>query len=637
MSNAVFRAHIATAHAAPTGLRRACFRILRMLLLSVVLLGGAACSLIGLEPETDVAAEEAAAEDAADPAATLHYVMTLRGVRDESELGQLLRDSSDLVRFQESPPASFAGLERRTETDLETFATVLRSKGYYGYTLSYEIDDSVDPVNVIVNVETGPKFKLESYRVLFTGDDPPPAELGSIDGLGIDIGMTAEAPAVAGAETLLLRRLADHGRPLATVEDREILVDHATRTMRATLTVDAGPASRFGPLRFNGLTDVEQAYLERLVPWQEGDPYSQLRVDEYRQRLSETDLFESILIEHAPQAGANGSLPMTTTLVESKHRTIGGSLSWSTDIGPAAAIFWEHRNAFGENENIRAELEVSPVLQELDFRFRRPAFRRVDQALLLQATATRENDEAFEEESLRFFGGVERELNDQWTVNGGGEIEFSAITDEINGDAQFVVFGLPLGARYDGTDDLLDPTEGSRLALTTTPTLVTYEHTAAYLATDAIASTYLAPFESDRVVFALRGRLGSIAGADEADVPANRRFYAGGGGSVRGYESRSIGPLDSDDDPLGGTSVWELGFETRIRVTESIGVVPFIDVGQVGRDPWPKFTDEPLFAAGLGFRYYTGFGPIRLDVAFPLNPRERDDAYQFYISLGQAF
>src|SRR5690606_41601668 len=127
--------------------------------------------------------------------------------------------------------------------------------------------------------------------------------------------------------------------------------------------------------------------------------------------------------------------------------------------------------------------------------------------------ATRENDEAFEEESLRFFGGVERELNDQWTVNGGGEIEFSAITDELTGDAQFVVFGLPLGARYDGTDDLLDPTEGSRLALTTTPTLVTYEHTAAYLATDAIASTYLAPFESDRVVFALRGRLGSIAGA----------------------------------------------------------------------------------------------------------------------------
>jgi len=587
---------------------------------------------------TQAAENEPANEEIAPLPDALRYEVALEGVDKKSGIGKLLIDVSELIRLKGSPPASLAGLDRRTSTDLENFALALRSDGYYGYKLTYTIDENVDPVLVTLEIDTGPVYRLEQYRIDYVGSEPPPPpEIADLSALGLRFDMRARADLIKQAEVKLLRQLADAARPLATITDSEILVDHAKSTMRVTLTVDPGLVTQFGPMAYEGLTDVDTAYLERLVPWEEGSPYDQRKVDDYRRRLSETELFESVTVEPAATAGADGSLPMQVSTVESKHRTIGATLSYSTDIGPGTTIFWEHRNAFSEGEKVRLELDLSPVRQVFDALMRKPAFRRIDQALLLQATATHEDDDAFEENSLRFFSGLEREQNEHWTLMGGAELEFAEITDVANGYEKYIIFGLPLGARYDGTDNLLDPTEGSRLYLTGTPTVVTFEETHSYLALDAIASTYISPFEGDRVIFAMRGRLGSIVGTGPNNVPANRRFYSGGGGSVRGYEARSIGPLASNNDPLGGNSVWEIGIEARIKLTDDIGVVPFLDAGQVGRDSLPPFSETPLVAAGIGARYYTSFGPIRFDVAFPLNGRDSDKAFQFYVSIGQAF
>ena len=566
------------------------------------------------------------------------YTVAIVGVDADSALGRLLHEVSELERLKGSPPSSLAGLDRRASNDIESFAIALRSEGFYGYTLRYDIDDSVDPVAVTVTVDPGPVYELESYQVVFTGSQPPPpSDTAELATLGLRIGMRAQAPFITGAQTRLMTRLAERGRPLAVVEDSKINVDHATRTMRVTLTVDPGPPSRFGALQFDGLTEVEQAYLERLIPWTPGETYDQRLVNDYRRRVTETELFESVVIEHAAALSADGTLPMTVALVESRHRTIGGGLTWSTDIGPGVSIFWVHRNSFGQGERTRIELDASKPLQRLNAMLRIPAFREIDQALVFQATALHSNDDAFEQRSLRFYGGMEWFQTRTWTLTAGGETEATNIRDAPSGNGDFFIVGVPLGARYDGTDDLLDPTRGSRFSTLIGPTLVTGSSTIAYLGTDTAASTYYSPFAGDRLIFAVRGRIGSILGAGPDSLPASRRFYAGGGGSVRGFESRSIGPLAPNGDPLGGISVWEASFETRIRVSDSFGLVPFIDMGQVGREPWPPFGEMPRIGAGLGFRYYTGIGPIRLDVAFPLNPRRTDNAFEIYLSIGQAF
>jgi translocation and assembly module TamA len=128
-----------------------------------------------------------------------------------------------------------------------------------------------------------------------------------------------------------------------------------------------------------------------------------------------------------------------------------------------------------------------------------------------------------------------------------------------------------------------------------------------------------------------------VSGASLGDIPSNHRFYAGGGGSVRGYRYRSLSPLGPTGEVIGGRSLFEASIETRIKITDTIGLVPFLDMGGAFESAFPDF-DEPLrYAAGLGLRYYTAVGPIRLDLATPLNPREGDKPLAFYIGIGQAF
>jgi translocation and assembly module TamA len=150
-------------------------------------------------------------------------------------------------------------------------------------------------------------------------------------------------------------------------------------------------------------------------------------------------------------------------------------------------------------------------------------------------------------------------------------------------------------------------------------------------------SAYRALDTDRRFVLAGRAKFGSLVGEETDDVPANKRFYAGGGGSIRGYEFQSVGPLDANNDPLGGRSLIELNAELRVRITEQIGLVPFVDGGMVFDSVYPDFEEDLRWAAGLGVRYFSAIGPLRLDIAIPLNKREVDDSFQFYISLGQAF
>ena len=136
--------------------------------------------------------------------------------------------------------------------------------------------------------------------------------------------------------------------------------------------------------------------------------------------------------------------------------------------------------------------------------------------------------------------------------------------------------------------------------------------------------------------FAARIGFGSLAGADLENIPANRRFFAGGGGSVRGYAFRSLSPMRAGE-PIGGRSLLEGSLEARIRITDTIGIVPFIDAGGAFRESYPDFGERLRFSAGLGLRYYTGIGPIRLDVAIPLQKVAGQRGYGVYLGIGQAF
>jgi translocation and assembly module TamA len=564
------------------------------------------------------------------------YEVTIEGDL-EDDLSALLDQSSRMLSLIDSPPSSLVGLNRRAEGDVERFQTALRSEGFYNAQVTFKIDSNASPIQTVLSVDPGILYLLADYDIHWVGSPAPPADhQPSIDDLGLYIGMTARGPAIVGAQEDLLRRLSRHGYPLARVASREAMVDHDTTTMTVRLDLDAGAAARFGGVIFHGLDTVQEDYARALLTWGEGDEYDSREVESSRRALSGTKLFASIDIEPAESVGPDGTLPIEIAVIEADQRSIGVGANYSTAEGIGGEVFWEHRNFFGRNEHLRVGLTAAEIEQVFSARLRKPLFLRSDQEFLANTEIAHRDTNAFEEYSISGTAGVERSFGEYWSVLLGGTGEFSDITDD-QGQTTFLLFGIPMAAIYDSSDNLLNPTDGARMRASVTPYGGSGDEPLNFAEGTIVGSLYRAIDSDRRFIFAVRGLVGSLVGEETAVIPANMRFYAGGGGSIRGYEFQSVGPLDGDDSPLGGRSVLEVNTELRIRVTETIGVVPFIDGGTAFDNSTPDFEEDVLWAVGLGGRYFSAVGPLRIDFAVPMNKREFDDDFQFYISLGQAF
>jgi translocation and assembly module TamA len=575
-------------------------------------------------------------------AADVAYEVKIVGVEDDDVLDTLTAVSR-LMAETERPPPTLAALERRAQNDVPRLQEALASLGYYGATVGYEIDDEAAPVGVTLRVDPGEPYRLTGYTI---GSDNAALRDGTIritdEDLGIERGMVAAAKTVVDAEGRLLSRLAAQAYPLAKVEDRKVVVDHAAKNMTVEWRLATGPYTRFGDVTITGGESVDREFLRARLPWAEGEPFDGRKVDEGRQKLVETSLFSSVRIAHGGALDDRGRLPVTVTLVEGKHRSIGGGLSYSTsegygEEGFGGKAFWEHRNLFGAGERLGFTLEGGQTLQSARLDYRDPDRTNPDLAWLANLLAAHENREAYESLTYAGSGGIEYQLTEELTVTGALSLEYADIDDGVT-EQDFTLLGTPATLAYDTTDDLLDPSRGTRLNLDVTPYVSIANSDVNFVITRLSDSIYV-PLESkNRVVLAGWGRIGTILGADSTEeLPATKRLYGGGAGSVRAYGYQELGPVAADGDPAGGRSQLELGVELRWRMFEDFGGAVFVEGGEVYDDPLPDPSEGLRWGAGLGVRYFTGFGPIRADVAFPINPRHGDDPVQFYIGLGQAF
>jgi len=565
----------------------------------------------------------------------LTYDVKINGAPTDSIL-DLMEQSSRLKQLSDKLPPSYAALRRRAEVDVEGFEKVLRSEGYYANEVELRIDNNQQPIAITFDITPGPLFRITKFDIHFSqGKDIPTAP--TLSDLGIEIGMPARSEPVVDAGTQIVVDLANRGYPDATVAKQDAIVDFATDAMEVTLTIDAGPRLYMGELELEGLEKVDQEYIRRLAEWQPGKLYDNRVIDNLRRRYLRSGLFDSVRVKSREKDQPDSSVPITLVFAERDRRSVGLGASYSTSEGLGTQYYWENRNYFGEGEKIRADLTIAEIRRELKLTFVKPNFVKIDQNLNANFDIRNETTDAYDEEAVSAFIGLDRRWRKKWVVGAGVSVEYAKI-DDSGVTENYALGGLPLTARYDSTNDLLDPTKGRRFGASLVPYLGLNENTPDFIRFEMDGSTYYSVLENDRLVLAARGKLGLMAGDSAGAIPANKRFYSGGGGSVRGYQYQTVGPLDASNDPIGGRSLLEVGFEARTRITDSIGIVPFIEGGNVYESMAPDFSGEFLWGAGLGFRYYTAIGPIRFDVAVPLNPRKNvDDPYQFYISIGQAF
>lgn len=609
-------------------------RLLLPVLLALSVAAGTPAALAQQQPGQGGGVGQAGADQG------VRYTVRLEGLDAVGELLDLVRQSSALEARAEDPPPSRAALQRRADGDLERFAVAAHSLGYYDAVFVAEIRPGADagaPAEVVVTGDPGQRYTIASVDIRAAGDRSRP--------LGIDLprervelgpGAPARAADVIAAEASVLRLLHERGHPLAVTGDRTVLIDRDAKTMAVTLRFDPGPEARFGPVTVQGAETVDPTFVLRRLPWQYGAIADIRKIEEGRRAISATGVFDSAGVRFADAVDAEGLLPVEVTVRERPRRTIGAGVSASTAEGAAVNLFWTHRNLFGGAERLDLKGQLGTVESHLTSDLRLPDVFYNDQDFVLSLGLVEEDTEGYDSQKGSVGGRFERRISEILTVDYGVTLERSKVEEDV-GTSRYTLVGLPLGATIDTSDDLLNPTRGGRSQLRFTPYLESLGSTLSFYSMTARHSHYVALDEAHDVVLAGRAALGSILGASTANLPADKRLYSGGSGSVRGYGLHMVGPLDASDDPLGGSSLIEVGAELRWRVYGDFGIVPFIDGGQVYEDQTPDLGQELRWAAGLGFRYFTPIGPIRADIAFPLNPRDPDDRFQVYFSLGQAF
>lgn len=587
-----------------------------------------------------------------EPLGRLAYEVRFDGPLDP-ELLAALEAASTAVQQRSRPPVDELQLARRAERDRPALAAALRGLGYYRGRVSATVEtlpappppaegepaaplESAPRARVVFTVDPGPRYRFDRRVVEIVGPaegfaPPPPGRLG------LERDEPAIAQRVLDAEAALVRAAQRAGHAFAEAAPREVVVDHDRQTMDVTLRIRPGPALRYGPIRFEGAEGIAERYLRRLVPAREGSRFDIEELERGRAALAESGLFSVVRLVLPETPPADGKLPVTFAVVQRKHRTIGGGVGYVTDEGPNLRAFWEHRNFMGQGDRLRTDLHLSPVRQSAEAQLRMPEVGARGQSLLFGAALLAEQVDAYDARSAKLSGGVERRLARGLVGSLGAAYRFADIEDRGERE-RFALLSLPGRLALDRSDNLFDPTRGGRVAVELAPYWDTLGLGSHFLKGRIVASAYWPVRNRPRLVLAGRAAVGSITGAARDSVPADERWYAGGGGSVRGIPFQKAGPIDRRGDPVGGRSVLELSTELRWSITETIGLVGFLDAGNAYPGSLPEPSAGLRFGAGLGLRYATPVGPLRLDIGVPLDKKpEVDDPFQLYLSLGQAF
>lgn len=591
-------------------------------------------------------------------ARTGRIVLTVTG---DERMSADLRELAEDFEKQQPLTGDALSLLQGAQAVASRLNTALRSRGYYDATLNATIDgrpiaDSsalealesrpdTDATNVNIVIDTGPRYRIGSVTIR------PPGAQQSLPGIdraeiGLAPGDPADAAAIIAAQNKLLDELRKQGHALAAIKDREVVVDHATREAEVTFVAEPGPLARMGPVRFSGTEKVDTVWLQRRVPYKEGEAYSPAKLEDLRGKLTSLGTFNAVRIKPATELDANGELPVDVELTDRLQRSIGFGASYETQLGFGIEGFWVHRNLFGQAESLRLSGEINHIGQgyailDTGFAFR-AAFRKPDwwlpgQDLRLDAAALREVVPAYTRKAATFYAGFDRTFSPRWQARVGFATEIADITR--NGVTQsYRMLGLQGTVLYNRANSDLDPTRGYRLEFNVQPWIDTGPGGDMFTILRLTGRHYWDIAEPGRTVLATRASFGTEPAISIGGIPPDKLFYAGGGGSVRGFVYQTAGPLDAWGNPLGGASVVEANVELRQRIGKAFGAVAFVDAGSAYPDFLPNFSQlPPRVGAGLGIRYYTDFGPIRADVGVPLNRRPTDPPFGIYVSLGQAF
>lgn len=575
------------------------------------------------------------AEAGGMPAVKIHGV-------EASALREMLEGLSPALWQNKNAPESEAVLRGPALRHQERLKKALESEGYYRAELNWAITWSETTPEVTYDIVPGPLYHIEEVNVRIwknasergQAEMSPPAALET----GMHPGDPARSVPLLDAERKIVRQLNCMGYPYARAFDREAEVDHDKTAMYITYLLESGERLSFGAPRITGLKDVRPETVQREIVWTEGAWYDLGLVEQTRTKLQESGLFTLVRVDPAPpEAAVEGRIPIDIELTERSQRTISLGLQYRTDEGVGVAADWEHRNFMKWGRSLRIHSQITELEQNFGVNYDIPEFIGTRDTLTLQAKTAQIETDFYQSRRMDIGAWLEHPFSSEVSLGFGPALRASRVKEHYHAQ-NYYLFSIPAQLSIDRRDDRMDPSRGYRFTERLTPFMDVHDSSVWFVKNELTIAGFLPLGDESGFTLAARLHLGNAGGASLSQIPADERFYAGGGGSIRGYAYQDVGPLDKNGDPIGGRSVTDWSLELRKRLNERFGMVVFVDGGAAHETPYFDFKDSVQWGAGIGIRYFTPIGPMRFDVAVPLNRREEiDNAVQFYISIGQAF
>ncbi|MEP0945077.1 MAG: autotransporter assembly complex family protein [Rhizobiaceae bacterium] len=565
--------------------------------------------------------------------------------------------ASELWRGRDKPVAGGAGIISRAKSDYRRILAALYNSGRYAGEISIQLngrevsdfetgEDLPQNSDLLVTVNPGPKYLLGRTSIINqapeTFDEKDQVEQPSE--IGFAPGSLARADVVQKATDLSINAWRQQGYPKAALLSKEVIANHPNNQLNVTLHLDSGPKAAYGELVVSGANNMDPeflAYMTGLKPGQEYDPDD---IKKAYKRLDRLGVLATRNISEADAVTRTGALPLQLLVKERALRRFGVGASMSSTDGAGVEAYWLHRNLFGKAERLRLDAKFSGVgatdqIHKYDYSvgatFTKPGVFSPDTDFTSNVYAKHENNESYEEDGFGGSGKFTHFLSNEVTLAGGGFVEVSEFRDKF-GKRNFTTTGVEGDVVYDIRDNKLDPTSGIYARFNAKPFYEwQFANPGARFETEA--RTYHALDKKARTVLAARVKVGSVLGDGIAKSAPSFLFNAGGGNSVRGFDYKGIGIVDAAGKESAGKSLFEASLEVRQKIVGNFGAVAFVDVGTVGSERLIDFDEELSVGVGVGLRYYTGLGPIRLDVAIPMNKTAGDSDFAFYAGLGQAF
>lgn len=548
-------------------------------------------------------------------------------------LAKFLTQQLNQQRQESSEFKLLSARQNAINFDRDILTQLLESEGYFGATISSNFETK----KIVYTITSGEQYLLKELNL----DFPPSVDKPSTYLMPVQLGEPLKAEAVIASLAFLKKQLLAQQCLFELKLSYTAEVDHQAR--KGFLTFHLAPSQNvlFGNPYITGAEGVARGLLNRQLSFKEGDCFNRTAIEQTRIALLNTNLLTKV--EPIIKPPIAGEVVVGYRVIERSHRTLKAGIGYNTDTETNLLLGWQHRNFFGAGQKFDAQLDLSNIEQSVISELTVPHFLRDKQTLILKGELSKERPSAYEALQGNLSAIVSRPLKKHFSASVGAALELSRV--EKDGIAEdYNLASLPVGLAYNKTDSVFNPTEGVALSIKVAPYLNLYQTGIRFVESSILASAYYTPKQGSlKPTFAARLAAGTIIDASLGEVPADHRFYVGGGGSVRGYQYQSLGQLNQGA-PIGGLSFSEVSLELRLRFGENWGAVLFGDGGYAFAEKTPQLFTNYLWSAGIGLRYFTSFAPIRLDIAKPLDSRTDpstqtriDDPFQIYINIGQAF